>query len=144
MGNRDYFIGLDMGTNSVGWAVTNPQYELLKAKGKDLWGIREFDSAEGAVERRTHRVSRRNHQRSQVRIGLLKSYFEEAISAEDPDFYLRLENSFYDKEDKDDALRTKYAIFSDADYTDTDYYRDRNRGKWKLHDTGDHGYQQIF
>ncbi len=124
MGNRDYFIGLDMGTNSVGWAVTNPQYELLKAKGKDLWGIREFDSAEGAVERRTHRVSRRNHQRSQVRIGLLKSYFEEAISAEDPDFYLRLENSFYDKEDKDDALRTKYAIFSDADYTDTDYYRD--------------------
>ena len=66
MGNRDYFIGLDMGTNSVGWAVTNPQYELLKAKGKDLWGIREFDSAEGAREiitssRDGYLIKHRNH-----------------------------------------------------------------------------------
>lgn len=124
MDEKEYFLGLDMGTNSVGWAVTNLKYELVKVKGKDLWGIREFDSAEGAVERRSHRVSRRNRQRSQVRIGLLKSYFEEAIKEEDPDFYLRLENSFYDKEDKDHALSTKYALFSDEEYTDADYYRD--------------------
>ena len=30
-----YYLGLDMGTNSVGWAVTDPNYNLLKAKGKD-------------------------------------------------------------------------------------------------------------
>ena len=54
-----YYLGLDMGTNSVGWAATDPEYRLLKAKGKDLWGIREFNEASGAVERRTHRISRR-------------------------------------------------------------------------------------
>jgi CRISPR-associated endonuclease Csn1 len=35
-----YYLGLDMGTNSVGWAVTDIQYNILKVKGKDLWGIR--------------------------------------------------------------------------------------------------------
>lgn len=29
-----YYLGLDMGTNSVGWAATDPEYRLLKAKGK--------------------------------------------------------------------------------------------------------------
>lgn len=48
-----YYLGLDMGTNSVGWAVTDPNYNLFKAKGKDLWGIREFNEASTAVERRT-------------------------------------------------------------------------------------------
>ena len=70
-----YYLGLDMGSNSVGWAVTDPDYNLLKAKGKDLWGIREFNEASTAVERRTHRISRRRRQREQVRIGLLKYYF---------------------------------------------------------------------
>lgn len=39
---KPYYLGLDMGTNSVGWAVTDQQYNLLKAKGKDLWGIRNI------------------------------------------------------------------------------------------------------
>ena len=38
----EYFMGLDIGTNSVGWAVTNPQYELLKCKGHKMWGSRLF------------------------------------------------------------------------------------------------------
>ena len=44
-----YYIGLDIGTNSVGWAVTDEKYNLIKApvKGKyknhDMWGIRLFD-----------------------------------------------------------------------------------------------------
>lgn len=41
-----YYLGLDMGTNSVGWAVTDKEYRVLRAKGKDLWGIREFDEAD--------------------------------------------------------------------------------------------------
>ena len=35
MDNRDYYIGLDIGTSSVGWAVTDENYKLLRAKGKD-------------------------------------------------------------------------------------------------------------
>ena len=26
---NNYYIGLDLGTNSVGWAVTNEKYELF-------------------------------------------------------------------------------------------------------------------
>ena len=97
---REYYLGLDMGTSSVGWAVTDKNYNLLRVKGKDLWGIREFEEALTAVDRRTHRISRRRRQREQVRIGLLKDYFHDAIMEKDPAFYLRLENSKYHLEDK--------------------------------------------
>lgn len=117
-----YYLGLDMGTNSVGWAVTDPNYNLLKAKGKDLWGIREFNEASGAVERRTHRISRRRRQREQVRIGLLKDYFHDAIGEVDPDFFQRLANSKYHLEDKDTEVRYKNNVFNDDDYTDKDYF----------------------
>ena len=36
MENIQYYIGLDVGTNSVGWAVTDTSYNLLRAKGKDV------------------------------------------------------------------------------------------------------------
>lgn len=63
MEKKDYYLGLDMGTNSVGWAVTDTEYRLLRKKGKDMWGIREFDEAQPAAERRTHRIDRRRRQR---------------------------------------------------------------------------------
>lgn len=117
---KEYFLGLDMGTSSVGWAVTDCEYRLLRTKGKDMWGIREFEEAETAVDRRTKRISRRRRQREVVRIGLLKSYFDDAIHAIDPNFFVRLDNSKYHLEDKD--LEDKYGIFADKDYTDKEYY----------------------
>lgn len=122
MGEKNYYLGLDMGTNSVGWAVTDPQYRILRAKGKDLWGIREFDAAKTAVERRTNRISRRRRQREQVRIGLLNSYFEDAIKEVDPYFLVRLQNSKYHLEDKDEVVRQKHGIFADEHYTDKEYF----------------------
>lgn len=124
MSAMKYYLGLDMGTNSVGWAVTDPGYRLLKAKGKDLWGIREFNEALTSVDRRTHRISRRRRQREQVRVGLLKDYFHDAICEIDPEFFQRLENSKYHEEDKDIEVRYKNNIFNDSDYTDKDYFRD--------------------
>ena len=47
---KDYYLGLDMGTDSVGWAVTDENYNLIRAKGKDLWGVREFESAKKVVQ----------------------------------------------------------------------------------------------
>lgn len=32
---QDYYIGLDMGTESVGWAVTDVDYNLIKKRGQD-------------------------------------------------------------------------------------------------------------
>lgn len=122
MGKTKYYLGLDMGTNSVGWAVTDENYQLLRAKGKDLWGIREFDEAEVAVNRRMKRTSRRNHQRKLFRIGMLKYYFADEIAKVDPNFYARLKNSKYYEEDKEKELQSKYGIFNDKDYTDKEYF----------------------
>lgn len=124
MEKQDYFLGFDMGTSSVGWAVTNTKYELLRKKGKDMWGIREFEEAETSAKRRSYRINRRRRQRHLARIGLLKSYFSEEIAKIDPDFFIRLENSKYFLEDKDERVRTKNGVFNDDNYKDDDYYRD--------------------
>lgn len=47
-----YYLGLDVGSASVGWAVCNKNYELCKFKGKDMWGIRLFENAQTAATRR--------------------------------------------------------------------------------------------
>lgn len=93
MEQKEYYLGLDMGTSSVGWAVTDKNYQLLRAKGKDLWGVRLFEEAETAAARRTNRVARRRRQREVARIGLLKAYFEEAIRKVDSSFYERLKTA---------------------------------------------------
>ena len=119
-----YFLGLDMGTSTVGWAATNTKYMLLRKKGKDLWGVREFDEAQTAADRRVNRISRRRRQREIVRIGLLKDYFSDAVLSVDPGFFIRLENSKYHLEDKDDMVKTKYALFADEKYSDIEYYKE--------------------
>ena len=92
---KEYYLGLDMGTNSVGWAVTDDAYNLIRFKGKDMWGIREFDEANPAVERRTHRTSRRREQRNAVRMGLIRSYFADEIQkdADNKDIYVHYHDS---------------------------------------------------
>lgn len=122
MEKKKYYLGLDLGTSSIGWAVTDDTYNLIKKKGKELWGVREFEEAKTSEERRSHRISRRGTQRNHVRIGLVKSYFEDEINKVDPYFYQRLDNSKYYLEDKDEVVRAKYGLFADTDYTDRDYY----------------------
>ena len=39
---QPYYIGLDMGTSSVGWAVTDASYNVVKKHGKALWGRSSF------------------------------------------------------------------------------------------------------
>lgn len=117
-----YYIGLDMGTNSVGWAVTDENYRIVRKKGKDLWGVRLFEEAKPSAERRSHRVSRRRLEREKRRIAFLKEVFAEEINKVDPGFYQRMADSKYFTEDKHE--QQKYALFADKDYTDEDYYKE--------------------
>ena len=117
---QKYYIGLDIGTNSVGWAVTDENYNLLRAKGKDLWGVRLFDKAETAAGRRSHRTARRRLQREKLRNAYVRDVFADAVNAVDPVFFQRLKDSKYYQEDK--AEQQKYALFSGNDFTDRDYY----------------------
>ena len=47
-----YYLGLDLGTNSIGWALTDENYQLRRAKGKDLWGARLFSDVTPNADRR--------------------------------------------------------------------------------------------
>lgn len=119
--NTEYYLGLDMGTGSVGWAVTDPEYHLLRRKGKDLWGVRLFKTAETSAPRRQSRVSRRRLQREKARIGYLQEIFADEIEKVDPGFYQRLEDSKYFPEDKTE--QQPFALFAGKDYNDKDYYQ---------------------
>ena len=117
---QKYYLGLDMGTSSLGWAVTDPEYHLLRAKGKDLWGVRLFPEAEAAAGRRANRVSRRRLQREKARIGFIRDVFADAVSNVDPGFYQRLDDSKYFPEDKTEVQR--FTLFSGNGFTDREYY----------------------
>ncbi len=122
-----YFLGLDLGTGSLGWAVTDNRYEVVRKHGNALWGVRLFESANTAEERRLYRTARRRLYRRNWRIGLLQEIFAQEIDKVDPGFYLRMKESRYAPEDKRDAdhacPQLPYALFTDKNYTDKDYHR---------------------
>lgn len=119
-----YYLGLDIGTDSVGWCVTDPDYNILKFNGKAMWGIRLFDEASPAADRRAFRTNRRRLQRRKQRIALVEELLNEEISKVDPLFFIRIKESFFREEDKKEAVRQRYSIFSDGKYTDIDYHRE--------------------
>lgn len=123
---EDYFVGIDAGTGSVGMAVTDPDYQLIKIHGQPFWSTRLFDSAETAEERRISRNERRRLERKRQRIQILQEIFAEEINKIDPGFFQRLKESSYYPEDKMDingeAPELPYALFADKNYTDKDYH----------------------
>lgn len=119
---NDYFLGLDIGTDSVGWAVTDPEYHILRRKGKSLWGVRLFDAANTAAERRTFRTNRRRIQRRRQRIRLLQALFAEEMAKVDPGFFQRMSDSAFWQEDKQEPQ--VYSLFAGEDYTDIEYYKE--------------------
>ena len=70
----NYSVGLDIGTESVGWAVVDDSMNLAKRAGRHLWGSRLFEPAKSAKERREKRSLRRRLQRRRVRLMELQNY----------------------------------------------------------------------
>lgn len=121
-----YYLGLDIGTTSVGWAVTDENMNLLRKKGQDLWGVRLFESADSAADRRLKRSARRNRARKKLMTRWLEELFADEINKVDPNFFLRLHNSALFFDDKDDALgNEKYSLFSmkDKSVNEIDFYK---------------------
>ena len=116
-----YYVGMDIGTNSVGWAVTDEKYNLCRFKKKDMWGIRLFERGKTAEERRGKRTARRRLQRKKQRINLLQELFAEEMAKVDPTFFLRLNESRLHMEDK--QVQEKYPLFTDDSYSDINYYK---------------------
>lgn len=115
--SKKIYLGLDIGTDSVGYAVTDDQYNLLRVHGDDAWGSVIFDAASLSDERRSHRSARRRLDRRQQRINLLQEIFAKEISKVDDRFFIRLSESYRWREDVQD----RYVFFNDEEYTDVQY-----------------------
>lgn len=119
--NQKYYLGLDVGTSSVGWAVTDEQYRILNFNNKPMWGAVKFDEAETAAARRMARCSRRRLDRRKKRLKLLEMLFAEEVAKVDQGFFQRLASSNYYEEDK--QVKGKYSLFFDADFTDKSFHK---------------------
>ena len=122
MANKTWYLGLDIGSASVGWAATDTGYKIIRKNKKRLWGVRLFEEAKTAEDRRGYRSSRRRLARRKWRLNLLEELFTSEVKKVDENFFLRLKESQYHYEDK--THKVPYAIFNDKDYTDKDYYKD--------------------
>lgn len=91
--NKEYYLGLDIGTDSVGYAVTDTEYKLLKYHGEPEWGTHVFDGGEDGAERRLYRNARRRVERRKQRICLLRELFAQEIGKLDEGFFIRIRES---------------------------------------------------
>ena len=105
MKNEKYYVGFDIGTDSVGYAVAKESYDLCKFKGEPMWGVHLFDEAELSNKRRLARVARRRLDRRQQRIQLLQELFAFEIANVDADFYKRIKNSYLFSADDSQKVR---------------------------------------
>ena len=105
MKKQNYFIGLDIGTDSVGYAVTDEEYNLCKFKGEPMWGVTLFDEAQLAVERRAFRRARRRLDRRQQRVRLIQELFAQEIGKVDGNFFIRIKESYLYPEKEENKIR---------------------------------------
>lgn len=121
--DKKYYLGFDIGTNSIGWAVTDTEYNLLKARGHDYWGTFLFDEAKTAEDRRLKRSARRRTARRRQRIKLLQEIFSGEIAKVDFCFFERLNNSKYNVEDKSENVKYRDCLFHDVIFNDKLYFK---------------------
>lgn len=118
MSEEKIYIGLDIGTDSVGFAATNQNYVLKKFRGEPVWGATLFEGANLKTERRSFRTARRRLDRRKQRVALIQGLFAEEIEKVDPCFYIRLKESGLYR----DEAECPYAIFNDKGFTDKEYH----------------------
>ncbi|OZV88424.1 hypothetical protein CFK61_09680, partial [Streptococcus agalactiae] len=110
---KPYSIGLDIGTNSVGWAVITDDYKVpskkMRIQGttdrtsikKNLIGALFFDNGETAEATRLKRTTRRRYTRRKYRIKELQKIFSSEMNELDIAFFPRLSESFLVSDDKE-------------------------------------------
>lgn len=120
MKKQKFYLGLDIGTDSVGYAVTDEQYNLIKFHGEPAWGSMIFDAGSVSAKKRSFRLARRRLDRRQQRVHFVQEIFAPEIAKVDERFFIRLQESYKWREDVQDT----HIFFNDSDYTDVQYYKD--------------------
>ncbi len=122
--DKTLFIGLDVGTNSVGWAATDEDFNLYRLKGKTAWGARIFDEASDAKTRRGYRTAGRRLARRKERIRLLNALFDDLLKQKDPTFLVRLENATLHGDDPNKPEEAKgEALLFKSRKEEKEYYK---------------------
>lgn len=117
MEREKYFLGLDIGTDSVGYAATDEEYNLRKFRGEPVWGVTLFEEAKRRDERRAFRTGRRRIDRRQQRVALVRELFAMEIAKIDPRFFIRQEESALFRDEAEEP----YSLFNDEQFTDREY-----------------------
>ena len=118
MKKEKIYVGLDIGTNSIGYAVTDSNYNIKKFKGEPTWGTVIFDEASQKNERKTFRDTRRRLNRKKQRVLFIQEFFAKEISKTDPLFYKRIkESSLYGKDSEFTST-----LFCDENFSDKEYH----------------------
>lgn len=121
---KPYAIGLDIGTNSVGYAIVTEDYKVpskkIKVLGntdkiritKNLLGVSLFNEGDTAEGTRMKRTARRRYSRRKNRLRYLQDIFTPEMLKVDEAFFHRLEESFLVEEDK---TYESYPIFANEE-----------------------------
>lgn len=109
--NKNYSIGLDIGTSSVGWAVTNEKGDLKRFKGNFMLGSSLFEAADVAASRRGFRSTRRRLHRRQIRIENLQNLVKEEIEKIDSFFFIKMKESRLTSDDKSSSPLDLHLLF---------------------------------
>lgn len=126
---KDYNIGLDIGTSSIGFAAIDDDNNLIRVKGKNVIGSRLFAEGKTAAERRGFRTARRRYNRRKWRLKLLDEIFYEEIIHIDPEFFNRLKQSSISPKDES---KKYFGSLLFPDKTDSAYYHDGNQTIYHL------------
>lgn len=116
-----YNIGLDIGTNSIGWAIIDDHFNLVHVKGHNGIGTRIFREGKTAADTRNFRTTRRRLSRRKWRLNFLRGIFEPHISKIDENFFMRQKES--NLVDQDSSKHFKGSILFN-NRSDKDFYHD--------------------
>lgn len=124
-----YKIGLDIGTNSIGWCVADENLHVVRKKGRKMLGVLMFEDTQTDsvktpnAERRAYRCARRRLNRRKQRISYLKEIFASELAKIDVTFLERLEKSFLNKLDPNCHKDYDYNLFIEKGFNDKTYYK---------------------
>ncbi len=115
-----YGISLDMGTNSIGWAVVwdsgDKADQIVVRKGQRLYGARLFVAPEDSKKYRSARSARRTLGKKIWRLNLLKGVLKDYVLKEDKDFFKNLHLT--------QTHQGSNILFREPNYQDKDYFHD--------------------
>lgn len=117
--NKNYTVGLDIGTNSVGFVAIDENMKILKYNDRFAFGSHEFVGAETAEATRLKRGGRRRYNRRKKRLQLVQEQFKEHM--EHQNFFSEKESQHFWRNSNEFENRTLSEVISKVRLKQKDY-----------------------